>query len=161
MSRRAGHSENGRVVALGRGIVAPYPLPTSAAATAIGQANRRRDTKPEVLLRSELHARGLRFRKDHLIRAGGIRVHADVAFTKRRVAVFVDGCFWHMCPDHGRVPKSNLEYWVPKLQANVERDARVSGVLEEHGWRVKRIWEHVDPRRAADEIEELVRASHS
>lgn len=147
-----------RTVTLGPGIIAPYPEPTSTAATAIGKANRRRDTKPEVLLRSALHARGLRFRKDYLIRLPEFRVRVDVVFTRREVAVFVDGCFWHRCPEHGRVPKSNLDYWEPKLQANVDRDARVTAGLTEAGWIVRRFWEHIDPERAAGEVEMIVRS---
>lgn len=147
-----------RTVTLGGGKVVPYPEPTTAAATKIGKANRRRDTKAETLLRSALHARGLRFRKDFSIRLPGLRVRADVVFTRRRVAVFVDGCFWHCCPEHGRVPKSNLDYWEPKLRANVDRDARVTESLTEAGWVVRRFWEHVEPAVAADEVEAIVRS---
>jgi DNA mismatch endonuclease (patch repair protein) len=131
-------------VNLGGGQVVPYPEPTSAAATKIGKANKRVDTKAEVRLRSALHAMGLRFRKDLLIRAGKVRTHPDIVFTKAKVAVFVDGCFWHMCPEHGTVPKSNAGYWVPKLQNNVARDQRVTAALEAEGWTVLRIWEHED-----------------
>ena len=85
----------------------PYPVPTSEAASRIGRANRRTDTKPEQRLRSLLHRRGLRFRKDLLVRSGGVRTHVDIVFTRQRLAVFVDGCFWHSCPEHGTSPKSN------------------------------------------------------
>src|SRR5690606_29010965 len=111
-----------RYVALSGGRRVPYPEPTTAAATRIGKGNRRTGTKPEVRLRSELHCRGRRFRKDLLIRAAGVRTHADVVFTRQRLAVFVDGCFWHCCPEHGSSPKSNTAYWEPKLRANVDRD---------------------------------------
>ena len=147
----------GRTVNLGRGRRVPYPEPTSAAATKIGKANRRRDTKCEVLVRSELHRRGLRFRKDLLLRVGDVRVRPDVVFTRRRLAVFIDGCFWHLCPDHAHVPKSNLDYWVPKLNANVARDRRVDEALGSAGWRVLRIWEHVAPSDAADLVVGAVR----
>ena len=145
--------QGGRTVNLGRGVVVPYPEPTTEAATKIGKANRRTDTKVEVALRSELHRRGRRFRKDHLIRVDGVRVRPDIVFTRRMLAVFVDGCFWHCCPEHMRVPKSNVDYWGPKLQANVERDRRVDAALRGSGWTVLRIWEHEDPLAAATRIE--------
>ncbi|MCU1355157.1 MAG: mismatch repair protein Vsr [Acidimicrobiales bacterium] len=137
---------------LGAGQIVPYPEPTSAAATKIGKANRRVDTKPEVQLRSLLHRRGLRFRKDLLIRAEGVRVRPDIVFTRRRLAVFLDGCFWHGCPEHQHIPKSNRDYWVPKLEANIRRDDRVSAALVEAGWRVVRIWEHVPAEAAAQMV---------
>jgi DNA mismatch endonuclease (patch repair protein) len=125
------------------GSTVPYPEPTTAAATAIGQANRRRDTRHEVAVRSALHRRGLRFRVDLLVRAGLVRTHPDVVFTKARLAVFLDGCFWHVCPHHFHEPKSNLGYWRPKLAANQARDRRVDEALAGDGWTVVRIWEHV------------------
>ena len=127
----------------------PYPKPTSPAATKTMRSNRRSDTKPEVSLRSLLHRSGLRFRKDYHIRlSGGKAVHADIAFTRLRMAVFVDGCFWHCCPDHGTIPKSNREYWVPKLKQNVDRDRTIDRELPAAGWRVLRFWEHVDLEEA-------------
>ncbi len=120
----------------------PYPMPSSAAVTAMMKGNRRVDTKPEQLLRSRLHREGLRFRKDLLVRAGELKVKADIAFTRDRVAVFVDGCFWHGCPEHGRQPRVNGAYWGPKLRRNAERDAAVTRALQDHGWTVVRIWEH-------------------
>src|SRR3954453_17637690 len=98
--------------------------------------NPRRDTKPEVALRSELHRVGLRFRKDFPIRTSERVVRADVVFTRPRLAVFVDGCFWHRCPLHGNVPRANTEYWVPKLERNVHRDRAVDAALEAAGWTV-------------------------
>src|SRR4051812_38786735 len=86
-----------RTVNLGAGRVVPYPEPTGGAATKIGKANPRSDTRPEVRLRSALHRRGHRFRKDLLVRAGDVRVHPDIVFTRLKLAVFVDGCFWHGC----------------------------------------------------------------
>lgn len=143
----------GRSVQLGRGWAVPYPEPTSAAATLIGKGNRRTDTKPEVVLRSALHRAGHRFRKDLYVRLGTVRMHIDVAFTRRKVAVFVDGCFWHCCPLHGTEPKSNTSYWGPKLRANVERDARASAALEAEGWTVLRVWEHVPVEQAVELVE--------
>ena len=93
---------------------------------------------------------GLRFRKDHPIRLSDGKVaRLDIAFTKKKVAVFVDGCFWHSCPQHGTTPKSNQNYWLPKLKENVERDSRNNSMLEQDGWRVIRVWEHVEPAQAA------------
>ncbi|MGI8710752.1 MAG: very short patch repair endonuclease [Acidimicrobiales bacterium] len=128
-------------------------------ATKIGKANRRRDTKPEIRIRSNLHRRGLRYRKDLLLRPGEVRVRPDVVFTRMRIAVFVDGCFWHGCPDHQHIPKRNRAYWVPKLRANVDRDRRVDAALVADGWAAIRIWEHEDPDHAADQIEAAVRAA--
>jgi DNA mismatch endonuclease (patch repair protein) len=144
-------------VALGGGIVVPYPEPADNTATRIGRANKRKDTKPEVELRSALHRKGLRFRKDHLVRCGVLRVHPDIVFTRVLVAVFVDGCFWHGCPVHQRVPKRNRDYWVPKLEANAARDRRVDQALVEKGWHVERTWEHEAAAAAAFRIEEAVR----
>lgn len=135
----------------------PYPEPKDAAATRIGKANPRSGTKPEVRLRSMLHRRGLRFRKDHLVRVGTIRVRPDVVFTRAKVAVFVDGCFWHGCPEHQVVPRSNPDYWVPKLRRNVERDREVDCALRDEGWTVVRVWEHEDPKEAAASIEARLR----
>lgn len=123
----------------------------------MGKANRRTDTKPEVGLRSALHQAGLRFRKDLLIRCGDVRVKPDVAFTRRRVAVRFCGCFWHSGPQHGRVPAANREYWVPKLQRNVDRDLRTTEALQDAGWTVMRVWEH-EPLAVA--VEMVVRAVH-
>lgn len=131
-----------RSVSLGQGRRVPYAEPTSEAASRMGRANRRADSKPEVAMRSALHRAGMRFRKDLLVRAGDVRVRPDVVFTKRKVAVFMDGCFWHGCPDHLTMPKSNRGYWVPKLEANVARDHRVNAALGDAGWAVVRAWEH-------------------
>lgn len=145
-----------RTVTLGGGVIVPYPEPANETASRIGRANRRADTTPEVLLRSALHRQGLRFRKDHLVRAAGVRVRPDVVFTRSKIAVFVDGCFWHQCPEHSSTPNRNPDYWIPKLQANVGRDRRVDAALGEEGWVVVRIWEHENPESAAIRISSLV-----
>jgi DNA mismatch endonuclease (patch repair protein) len=106
------------------------------------KGNRRVDTAPEVALRKLLHAAGLRFRKDHLIVAGDVRARADVVFPRQRVAVFVDGCFWHGCPAHCRMPTRNAPYWKAKIARNQARDHRVSEALTASGWHVVRAWEH-------------------
>ena len=91
-----------------------------------------------------LHARGMRYRVDLPIRlATGIRpIRPDIVFTRAKIAVFVDRCFWHGCPDHGNKPKRNSHYWAAKLERNIQRDRRNNALLEEAGWTVIRIWEH-------------------
>ena len=103
--------------------------------------NRSRDTKPELLVRRSLHARGLRFRVD-LRPEPAVRTRADIVFTRRRIAVYIDGCFWHGCPTHGTSPKSHSEYWTPKLARNIERDLESTAALEALGWLVLRFWSH-------------------
>ena len=108
------------------------------------KANRRTDTKPELALRHALHRLGYRYRKDYrLDLVGGRRVRPDIVFTARKLAVFVDGCFWHACPEHGSKPKNNEWYWSPKLVRNVERDQLNDTSLKLAGWTVVRLWEHV------------------
>jgi DNA mismatch endonuclease, patch repair protein len=116
------------------------------------RGNRRADTRPEIAVRSCLHRAGLRFRKDLPLVVGETRVRPDIVFTRARVAVFIDGCFWHCCPDHGNKPKANVEYWTSKLRRNRERDARVNRALAGAGWKVIRIWEHVAPVDAAKRV---------
>jgi DNA mismatch endonuclease (patch repair protein) len=105
-------------------------------------AIRRTNTKPELQLRSSLHRLGLRFRVDFPIRLDGRIIRPDIVFTRRRLAVFVDGCFWHGCPSHGRTPDTNSEYWTAKLAGNADRDRRQSAQLISDGWTVIRVWEH-------------------
>jgi DNA mismatch endonuclease, patch repair protein len=108
------------------------------------RANRRTDTKPELALRHALHRLGYRYRKDYRLDLdSGRRVRPDIAFTARKVAVFVDGCFWHACPEHGSKPRANEWYWGPKLVRNVERDRINDAALILAGWTVVRLWEHV------------------
>ena len=119
------------------------PQPLNAGRSRNMRANRRSDTKPEVALRSALHRLGHRYRKDYrLDLTEGIRVRPDIVFTRRKVAVFVDGCFWHVCPEHGRQPTRNEWYWTPKLRRNVERDQLANQALRGAGWNVVRVWEH-------------------
>lgn len=101
----------------------------------------RRDTRPETALRSALHAAGRRFRVAYPV-PGRRRCTIDIAFPRRRVAVFVDGCFWHGCPEHGTQPKSNVERWAAKLASNRDRDRHVDALLRDLGWVVVRVWEH-------------------
>ena len=108
-------------------------------------ANRRVDTKPEKRLRSYIHRKGFRFRKDQRIDAAGLWVRPDVVFARDKVAVFVDGCFWHQCPDHATLPKRNSEFWLRKFRRNEERDKAVNAAMAAAGWTVVRCWEHEAP----------------
>ncbi|MGF7123235.1 very short patch repair endonuclease [Rhodococcus sp. TAF43] len=116
------------------------------------RAQRRRDTVPEVALRRELHRRGARFFVDRAPLTG-LRRRADLVFPRRRVAVYVDGCFWHSCPQHATAPKNNAQWWADKLAANVVRDRDTDARLAAAGWTVVRIWEHEDPAEAADRVQ--------
>lgn len=120
------------------------------------QGNRRVNTQPELRLRSELHSRGLRYRKDVTFYAAGRRVRPDVTFTGPRVAVFVDGCFWHRCPEHATDPQSHVDYWRQKFTRNLERDRADDAALAEVGWEVIRVWEHEAVADAADRVEQSV-----
>jgi DNA mismatch endonuclease (patch repair protein) len=113
---------------------------------------RRSDTEPELLLRKELFRRGLRYRLDVRPIATS-RTKPDIVFPGPKVAVFVDGCFWHQCPEHGTMPKSNRSWWKEKLDANVARDRRADEALSEAGWTVIRVWEHDDVVKAAKRVQ--------
>jgi DNA mismatch endonuclease (patch repair protein) len=133
-------------------------MPTTDPLTSRRMANqRRRDTRAEIDLRLELHSRGLRYRVNAAI-PGLPRRRADITFSKSRVVVFVDGCFWHGCREHKAVPKTNAGWWAAKLARNVERDRETDAHLAALGWRVIRIWEHEDLERAADLVEAAVRS---
>jgi DNA mismatch endonuclease (patch repair protein) len=115
-------------------------------------AIRRKDTKPERTIRSMLHAAGKRYRVDVRMDLEGTRPRPDILFTRARVAVFVDGCFWHCCPEHGRQPGVNVGYWGPKLERNVARDRAADEALAAAGWKVVRVWEHEAPAEAVERI---------
>nr|WP_198169815.1 very short patch repair endonuclease [Agromyces laixinhei] len=119
------------------------------------QANRGRDTEPELLVRRLLHAEGFRYRVNHRP-VSELRRTADIVFTRAKVAVFIDGCFWHGCPEHYQRPTTNRDYWDTKVARNRERDGETNRMLIEAGWSVIRRWEHEDPRAVADEIEQEV-----
>jgi DNA mismatch endonuclease, patch repair protein len=109
------------------------------------------------MLRSRLHAIGLvGYRTDHRIPTSRRVVRADIAYTRWRVAVFVDGCFWHGCPEHSRVPRANGEYWTAKFAANARRDREVDALLTEQGWTVLRVWEHTGIDDAARSVGEML-----
>jgi DNA mismatch endonuclease (patch repair protein) len=124
------------------------------------RATKRRDTRPEQRIRSLLHRRGLRFRVDYPIRtAAGRKRRPDIAFTRLRLAVFIDGCFWHRCPVHCRLPTRNRDYWEAKLSGNAKRDQLVDREMRASGWTVLRFWEHEAPEKVAEAIEQVVRDS--
>lgn len=116
------------------------------------RGNRSKDTKPEVETRRILHRRGLRFRKSFAVKLQQDRSTVDIAFPRWHLAVLIDGCFWHNCPEHGHIPKTNVDYWRAKLKGNVERDREIDQQLSESGWEVMRFWSHVDPAQIADAI---------
>lgn len=120
--------------------------------------NRSRDTKPEMAVRRLLHAAGLRYRVAYRPMPG-LRRTADIVFTRHRVAVFIDGCFWHACPEHGTTARSNAQYWSQKLADNVARDADTNAKLREAGWVVLRFWEHEAPADVAAAVMHHVRNS--
>jgi len=120
----------------------------------------RRHTMPELAVRRRLHALGLRYRVQLPV-PGNRRRTIDIAFTRVRVAVFIDGCFWHGCPHHGVRPRTNPDWWKWKLERNRTRDADTTRLLADQGWHVLRFWEHDDPQRVADDIATVVRARSS
>lgn len=124
------------------------------------RGNRGKDTEPELALRKLLYQRGLRYRVNAQPLAE-IRRKADVVFPADRVAVFVDGCFWHGCPEHYRPATRNAEFWREKIEGNRARDVETSEQLLAAGWMVIRIWEHEDPAIAADEVGHLIRRLRS
>lgn len=127
----------------------------SAALSARFSSQRREGTKPEIALRKELYRRGYRYRVQ--FRVDGLpRRRADIAFPGIRVAVFVDGCFWHRCPEHCVIPQANREWWLWKFAVNAARDADTDRKLTELGWTVVRIWEHVEVTQAADIVAETL-----
>lgn len=119
------------------------------------RSNRGRDTSLELRVRRELHRRGLRYRVD-VAPLPTLRSRADVVFTKRRLAVYLDGCFWHGCPTHGVDPVANSDYWRPKFAKNKERDAQATQTLEAAGWTVLRFWEHEETTTVVETIQTVL-----
>jgi len=131
------------------------PPASSLAALARMKSARRRDTAPEVALRARLHRMGLRYFVDRAPLPGAHR-RADVVFPRAKVAVYLDGCFWHGCPDHGTQPKANAAWWAAKIDANRRRDTDTDQRLARAGWTVLRFWEHEDPDGAAQAVQGAV-----
>lgn len=130
---------------------------SSPEARARMRSNKSRDTKPELALRSAVHALGLRYRVSAKPLAD-LRRTADLVFTRAKVAVFLDGCFWHGCPQHHTVASANARFWADKVEANRTRDRDTDGRLADAGWVSVRIWEHEDVAVAARRVEEMVRS---
>jgi DNA mismatch endonuclease (patch repair protein) len=131
------------------------PRPPSPVVRARMVATRRRDTPGELALRKALWSLGLRYRVE--VTLPGTRRRADVAFIRAKLAVFVDGCFWHGCPVHGTWPKRNAKWWRDKIEGNMRRDRDTNRRLATAGWKVLRFWEHTDPRAAADRVARALR----
>lgn len=131
------------------------PNASSPSALRRMQSTRQRDTAPELSLRRALHACGLRFRVNRAVMPGSRRV--DVVFGPAKVAVFVDGCFWHLCPLHRSFPKANARWWLEKLRMNHQRDLDTNRQLRKAGWHVERVWEHESIEKAARRIVAVVR----
>jgi DNA mismatch endonuclease (patch repair protein) len=138
-------------VSASRGRRPGVPPASSDAALSRMMAARQRDTAPEIELRAELSRLGMRYRLHRAV-VPGVRRRPDIVFGSARMAVFVDGCFWHGCPRHGTMAKSNRRFWEGKILANKVRDTDTNRRLRAAGWRVVRVWEHEDPRRAAARI---------
>lgn len=131
------------------------PAPSSDAALKRMKAAKPRDTAPEKALRSALHKKGLRFRVDEKP-IMDLNRKADIVFRSAKVAIFVDGCFWHGCPIHGTQAKANAKFWKKKIRQNQERDADTNKELKKVGWKVIRVWEHENPEKAAEKISNIV-----
>ena len=121
------------------------------------QSQPERNTAPELLLRRELHRRGLRYRVHRQV-LPGVRRELDIVFGPARVAVEVRGCFWHACPEHATYPKANAEWWNAKLSRNVDRDQDTEARLQAADWELVVVWEHEDPISAADRVDRAVRS---
>jgi DNA mismatch endonuclease (patch repair protein) len=121
------------------------------------QATRRRDTPGEIALRKALRAKGLRINSE--VRLPGTRRRADIAFKQAKIAVFVDGCFWHACPRHGTWPKTNAAWWRSKIKSNQRRDRDTDRSLRSIGWTVLRFWTHEDAETAAQKVYKAIERS--
>lgn len=121
------------------------PKASSSFIRFIMQQNKSVNTKPEMLLRRELFKSGLRYRKNYAPEKD-LKIKVDIVFTKKRTCIFIDGCFWHGCPDHFKIPKTNSTWWKEKIEDNKIRDIKKSNQLKERGWVVLRFWEHEIPQ---------------
>lgn len=147
MARTAGHVTDE--------VVPERSSASSPSVRAVMSANKGKDTKPERLLRTALHRSGLRYRVG-IRPVPKLRRTADVVFPKAKVAIFVDGCFWHGCPEHHRPAKINERFWSEKIKGNRDRDAETNAALRDAGWTVIRVWEHEDLDEAAKRIRAVV-----
>jgi DNA mismatch endonuclease (patch repair protein) len=124
------------------------------------QSNRSRDTKPELAVRRAAHRLGLRYRVCARP-LPALRRTADLVFPRAKIAVFIDGCYWHGCPEHHRPPTINGGYWADKIERNRRRDRETDASLDAAGWTVIRAWEHEDPQTVACVIRDVVHDSRS
>jgi DNA mismatch endonuclease, patch repair protein len=131
------------------------PWASSAAVRSVMRANQKLNTGPEVKLRSAVHQLGLRFRAG--ARPAGVKVVVDILFPGAKVAVFVDGCYWHGCPTHGTTPKTNADYWIPKIDRTRVRDELNDEALRQAGWEPMHVWEHEPVGVAAERVAAQVR----
>ncbi|WP_435812934.1 very short patch repair endonuclease [Streptomyces tendae] len=131
----------------------PEPVPSSASVSARMSRQGSRDTAPEIAVRRLLHASGLRYRVNVPV-PGMPRRTIDIVFPRAKVAIFLDGCFWHGCPQHATQPKSNAEWWRNKLDKNMARDLGTTRHLQDQGWTVLRFWEHERPEDVANQVSE-------
>lgn len=145
---KRGRGQPSRRIAQIRQEVDPTPRPLDAAVSARMRRQKTAGTKPEIEIRRRLHGAGLRYRLRH----SGLGCRPDIILTRARIAVFIDGCFWHGCPDHGSIPKNNHQWWSDKLAESQRRDLRNDRHLAENGWLVMRYWEHEDPDIVAEMI---------
>jgi DNA mismatch endonuclease (patch repair protein) len=122
------------------------------------RSNKGRDTRPELALRQAVYALGLRYRVS-MRPVRTIRRTADIVFTRAKLAVFLDGCFWHGCPDHHTISRTNAEYWAGKVESNMRRDRETNDLLREAGWTVLRIWEHESAEKSAEKIARAYRTA--
>ena len=136
------------------------PAPSSTAASRRMRITRRRDTPGELAIRSRLHNLGYRFRVD-VSPIAGRRSRADIVFPRRQLAVYIDGCFWHGCPDHGTWPKANADWWRSKIEANRQRDQTTDAEMLVFGWRVVRIWTHESSDSATQRVIDALRQANS
>src|SRR5262249_1208203 len=151
-----------RTISLGSGHRVQYPAPTTLAASAVMGGNHKRDTAPELAVRKALYARGLRYRGNPFLPTGsGLHVRPDVPFFSDRIALFIDGCFWNGCPEHGTRPRVNVNYWRPKIDGNRARDRRNTATLKQEGWVVIRVWEHEPAQKVAQGVVEALRSRRS
>ncbi|WP_241662319.1 MULTISPECIES: very short patch repair endonuclease [unclassified Streptomyces] len=133
----------------------PHAVPSSPAVSARMSRQSSRDTAPELAVRKLLHAAGLRYRVNVAV-PGMPRRTIDIVFTKAKIAVFMDGCFWHGCPEHATHPRANAEWWRVKLDKNMARDVETTDHLTAQGWTVLRFWEHESTEDVANRIAALV-----
>lgn len=136
--------------------VPPHPGASTDSVSRRMSSLKRRDTAPELAVRRRLHAAGLRYRVAFPV-PGQRRRTIDIAFTGKKLAVFIDGCFWHGCPEHGTAPAANADWWVAKIDANRARDADTDRLLNELGWLSLRFWEHEDPSKVSAIIRATLR----